>query len=475
MSRELHFEFSNPKPLTFCDKVIGQEFTVSCFEAPFAIAPTKGKHDYKTCGKCKENIKILTKRFTDTFNGKTGKAPFPLCCPSHQKLLKVKGFHRDLFLSVPKITAEKIIFTVQHIENNVNADEWFKSITNYIDWAVDSFGQIPTGCGNPLFLGEYLIYVSDLVSKKDELPEDRKQAILTHIHSIQNPSKQNDTDLKLLIATYEKWFKIFPFELTTYFGNLKDKFEKQLPIFRGKPEINMYSGKALANPHTKESLIEYLISATDKLLSETNALTLYEKGLITDTNKIKLELIINDRRLKLKQGYTSNTPTDESKYRGILKEWFSDEKKFIDELTPLLIKKTDNDFDSTTVQPIANESKTDKIKAALFQYGFYTIPLVKALSVESQTKLIGLIAAKDLPYQIAMFDFLGYLKYLEQEHFDTKDKLYKGLATWLNAEKNVRSIKGNINVLSPKSKEVKAKFTAYLHKETVRKDYQNLK
>jgi hypothetical protein len=88
--------------------------------------------------------------------------------------------------------------------------------------------------------------------------------------------------------------------------------------------------------HTKSSLIEALINLTNNLLTQINGVALYEKGLITDVNKIKLELVINSRKLKLKQGYKNSSPNEEQRYRKILKEWFKDEKIFINEITPLL-------------------------------------------------------------------------------------------------------------------------------------------
>lgn len=121
------------------------------------------------------------------------------------------------------------------------------------------------------------------------------------------------------------------------------------------------------------------------------------------------------------------------------------------------------------------ETKTDKIKAELGKYGFFELPKVKQLSEHSKQSLIELISTNGLPYSIAMFDLLGFLNYIENEHFKTKYKLNKEIAKWFNSDKEGRAVKGNVSTLSDYSKENKSKYTAHTHKETVKIDYQKLK
>jgi len=138
-----------------------------------------------------------------------------------------------------------------------------------------------------------------------------------------------------LIATYNKWLNIFPFEIS-FFANLKPHFEMQIPILKGKMEVNKYTGLASAKMHTKRSLIDVLLNHTNSLITQINTATLHKKGLLTEPQKIKLELILNERDMKIKKGYVNNSKSEEERYRKILKEWFSDEKRFIDEVAPFL-------------------------------------------------------------------------------------------------------------------------------------------
>lgn len=325
------------KPVDFCGKPVLWELNLSgAFELPFQIESTEGEHDFNKCKGCKENLNELIKRLKGKFEGSENKQGFPFCCSYHSNLVKVKEFDRALFVNVPEMVAKKVIYTNQHIINNHNSENWYKKITDYIEFTVESFGQMPKGCGEPLYLSDYLFYITDLLKEYKGIPPDKKNRIFDYINLYQTPSKNTKTDLNILLSIYQKWLKEFPFDLNSYFGNLKQHFEKQLPIFSGKPEVNIYSGMSKVRIHTKSSLFEALINLTDNLLTQINGVTLYEKGLITDANKIKLELVISSRKLKLKQGYKSSSSNREQQYRKILKEWFNDEKKFLDEITPLL-------------------------------------------------------------------------------------------------------------------------------------------
>lgn len=125
--------------------------------------------------------------------------------------------------------------------------------------------------------------------------------------------------------------------------------------------------------------------------------------------------------------------------------------------------------------PQQNETKTDKLKAELGKYGFFELPKVKQLSEPNKQSLVELISTNGLPYSIAMFEYLGFLKHIENEHFKTKYKLNREVANWFNSDKDGRAVKGNISSLSDYSTENKSKYTAHTHKETVKADYQKLK
>ena len=169
--------------------------------------------------------------------------------------------------------------------------------------------------------------------------------------------------------------------------------------------------------------------------------------------------------MKLKQGYVNSSKDEEQRYRKILKEWFADEKKFIDEVTPIV----------KTLPPHPIKTKADILREQLSQYGFFELEKVRTLSEQSKVSIIEKIAESGLPYAIAMFDYLNFISYLEKKHFEQKYKLNREVSKWFNSDKEGRAVKGNISSLLNNTTENKKRYTAYKHKENVIKDYEQLK
>lgn len=456
-------------PIDFCGKTWGWmlETEQGFLAEPKETKPTTGKHDFNTCEGCQNNRKTLVNNLSAKFTGthKKDAKPFPFCCPWHENLIKVKEFNRASFVSAPEMVADKIIYTNCQIINNHENENYYKDITDYIDYTVESFGQMPNSCGEPLYLSDYFCYVIDLLTRNTEISKERKNRILEFLKAYQNPpTKNKNTDLNILLGTYQKWLKIFPFDIS-FFSTLKPHFEKQLPILKGKPETNKYTGLTKAKMHTKGSLIDVLLNLTNNLITQINTTTLFEKGLLTEPKKIKMELILNERKIKLKQGYLNNSQNEDKQYRKILKEWFADEKRFIDEFTPLV--------QELPPQPL--KTKADLLNEYLREYSFFELEKVKVLSERSQNTLIEKISENGLPYAIAMFDYLDFLDHLKNKYFKTNTKLHKEISNWLHGDEEGRAVKGNINVLNEKSNENRARYTAHSHKENVKRDYESLK
>ena len=355
INRHTTFFVKDLKPIEFCGKPVMWQMDINgAFEKPFETQPAEGEHDFNTCEGCQKTLKELIKRLTEKFEGnhKDGAKPFPFCCTHHSELTKLKEFNRADFISVPEMVARKIIYTNSHIKNNHQSENYYKDITDYIEYTVESFGQMP-GNAEPLYLSDYFFYITDLLERNTEVEKGRKNRLLEFLKAYRTPTETPKTDFNILLGTYQKWFKVFPFEIS-FFANLKPHFEKQLPILNGKPETNKYTGIVKAKMHTKGSLIDVLLNLTNNLLTQINTTTLYEKGLLTEPQKIKLELVLNERKMKLKQGYVNSSKNEEQRYRKILKEWFADEKRFIDEVTPIV--------KALPPQPISvNESRTKKV------------------------------------------------------------------------------------------------------------------
>lgn len=370
IKRHTTFYVSKIKPLNFCGKEIGHMVEGSSFEPPFEIEPTEGEHDFNKCDNCKKNLNELKERLTIKFNGNgTNKKAFPFCCTGHSNLENIKEFNRAYFVNVPEMVAKKFIYTNQHITNNHSSENWYKKITDYIYCVVESFGEMPTGCGESLYLSDYFYHITYMLKKNKDVPTDKKNRILEYINSYFLPNKKPETDFHILLNTHEKWLKEFPFELKNYFGNLKQHFEKHLPLLNGNIEVNIYSGLAKAKLHTESSLIEALINLTKELLNKINVRELVEQGIISDLNKHRFELESESLRIDTDK-ITKDFSKGELQYIKALKKWLQLHKEYFKEITPLLkalppqpienngnVLAITNNFDSIKIIDVYNHFK----------------------------------------------------------------------------------------------------------------------
>ena len=118
-------------------------------------------------------------------------------------------------------------------------------------------------------------------------------------------------------------------------------------------------------------------------------------------------------------------------------------------------------------------STLQKLRSDLNARDFYKLKLVKELSDPAKEKLIWFINNNELPYQVAMFDFLGFIDFYEKEYGYSRVVIYRKIAEILTV--SPRMVKGNYLVLQDFSKEDRKRYTSYKYREQVIKDYQMLK
>lgn len=331
--------------INFCDNKI-YKISGGVYEIPNDVKRIEGEfHKVLNCENCIQTHSALLKGFTEKFNGNDKSAPFPLCCSYHAELLKIKEFNRDDFKDVPRITADKIIYTYSFILNKIKSENWTKHISDYLEWVVDSFGDMPKDCGEPLFLSSYLKQLKQLVINSTKISQTKKGKILEIIGFHQSTQSDIRDDLKELINAYNSWYKSFPFELKSYFKDVKDIFSNQFEIIFGEQSQNLYSGEVKTSLRTKDNLFKVLISVTECLLNEFNGVNLLEKGLVSDAEMQNLELIKQKRKQKLKDGYNVRIVDAEQRYKKMINIWLDDEIEFFKNITPIINKQNDNKAD----------------------------------------------------------------------------------------------------------------------------------
>jgi len=120
----------------------------------------------------------------------------------------------------------------------------------------------------------------------------------------------------------------------------------------------------------------------------------------------------------------------------------------------------------------------EKLKQALLENGFFNLPKVIELNEQSKGELVKLICVNDVPYKIAMFDFLSFIDYFLTEYAATRTEMYKKFAEIFcagNRPVSERTIQGNINDLSKNSANRDPRYTASIHREEVKNHYETLK
>jgi hypothetical protein len=456
-----HIKASEVIEYSVCGNILLWGFKGSVYRLPYEIKPTKGKHDFNTCEDCKGNLKRMINNYGIKFNGKGKKKPFPYCCEQHIKLTDEKLFNRNDFVNVPKISAYKYIYTYQHIINNIDNENWYTLISDYIDYAVDSFGEFPTGCGESLYISEYLQEVKRVL--EGIIPQDRKEKLLVFLNKYIEPNTNTELDLKIIFETYEKWVNLFPFQLNYYFTHLEDKLKNTIPLFSAKSTKNLYSGKEILSFHTKETLIEFLKELTNIILSELSGKELYTNGVIGDLDKHKLDLLLERRNQKTLIGYKLNNKTDEALFRQMITQWLDDETEFFLGLTQV--------FNNNPIT--AKDTLLKEFKERIDKYGFSELPKVKALA--QPILLYELIIKQNLPFKVALLDYVGFIKHMQTNYYQTKYKLYPVLAYILNSSKGGDGVKGQLASLTKNQPVNNGRYNAYKYKETAIIEYQKLK
>lgn len=103
-------------------------------------------------------------------------------------------------------------------------------------------------------------------------------------------------------------------------------------------------------------------------------------------------------------------------------------------------------------------------------FGFLELKNIKALPNTQRSLFITHFTAMGVPYIAAMLDFLGYPRHLKNAHNMNSEAIFKHISEALNGA-SIRTIKGNLNILKPESKEDPIRYTSQQHIEEVKEDY----
>lgn len=117
-------------------------------------------------------------------------------------------------------------------------------------------------------------------------------------------------------------------------------------------------------------------------------------------------------------------------------------------------------------------AKIERLNIELSKYGCWELEMTKELSDEQKEKFLTLLVINDLPYQIAMLEFIGFIGAFQRNYCKTKGESFDKLSSILN--KSSRTIGGNIRSFNPHSND-RDKYSAYQHIDDVTRDFNSLK
>ncbi|HVI47997.1 MAG TPA: hypothetical protein VM802_24225 [Chitinophaga sp.] len=263
---------------------------------------------------------------------------FPHCCKSHKTLVDADWFTLEKLKRLP----EKILETARQTENliasKLDESDWYDHITEWIEYSIESFGQLPKGFGSPIALNVYLSHIEHILNcSYEKIYQPKIDKILAFINSYESHDGAADqVDIIELIGKYNKWLEIFPWQIS-YLTHLKAHFENQIPILSGEKKYNRYSGISKIRVITEERLVTFLMESTQHILKEVNAKALATQGNLSDPEKKCFE-IINARRDHELMQLGENINDERKKLYKLFKQWFSGELRYLKEITPILEK-----------------------------------------------------------------------------------------------------------------------------------------
>lgn len=286
---------------------------------------------------------------------------FPDCCDFHRAMAKnplvnIANYKTEEFT---RSILTRLSYTEHHIKENIEQPNWYKVITDYIEYIFESFGS-------PSF-GDH-IYRFSLVSmievRQDEIGLYKTQKLVDYINGLYDrppgvPAAE-EIDLNELYHIYQKWLSIFPFTVQP-FDKLKDRFTNIFPVISEEPIYNIYTESFKFRVTTKSQLIKWLIEKTKEILKSADSTKLVQEGLISNRKKHHVDLV-NEKQKARQNALLNEFSKDEKLYIKTIKKWLSHEIDYFKEITPFFANQpmynTSTRFnDKAEKQPMSKESE----------------------------------------------------------------------------------------------------------------------
>lgn len=293
---------------------------------PESTIPTIGEHDYTKCKGCQNS----RQQIIESLNEKMKK--FPFCCKTYKKLLTLIEFNKNDYFGADVMCADKTIFCYQHILNNQDKTDWKDEIENYLEYTINSFGSFPEGYGAPLFIGEFLDYLAQLVKGNSDIKPEVQSFVDSYIADLKKPVKFSvKNPISLLLSKYDAWLKSFPFDFPE-FQEAKNYFEQRSPIMVMESSYNPYTKLTKAHLIEEKDLVDYLLDCTKTLIRKIDLRSLERNPILLQYQKLIVDKTYQIENEELFESYSN----EELRYISLIKKWLKIQQNYIEQTKSVL-------------------------------------------------------------------------------------------------------------------------------------------
>lgn len=303
---------------------------------PYNVEPLDGYIEPK-------NFPLCCKRHESIYNYSIEYyEKFPFCCEKHSKFLNDFNLKKNQFENIKIDIVRRLSYTEDFIERKINEDNWFEEIVHWLEYIMYSFGNPEVG------LSLFNTNLDIFIRKSDKIPESKRVLLIKHIEDLYKDEEEDKyTDFNILIDTYKRWLKLFPFELSV-FSKLKEHFNKTLPFVKEKPDYNPYTGLTKFKVVNQKELINNLIGLTNNILSQVDTTILTKQDNSNLINGHSLE-ITNKLHKTKQETLLKQFSKEENKYLRTIKKWLENEKEYFKDITIILNQKSLPEPTKTTI------------------------------------------------------------------------------------------------------------------------------
>lgn len=265
---------------------------------------------------------------------------FPNCCDEHKKLISNSQFDKEKYSFVKDQIYLSVRYFIHTMNENIDKENWFETITKYYDYLNTNFG-IP-GWGSHIFDEAITIYIDWVTYSDYEISDEQKLKLLDYIQ----PSaaeikrrKENNGNIEDLYEIFEAWLNSMPSigEIAT----IKNRISGKLPMgmFISQVENNEFLGIAKMQLKSPNQLLVDLENYSKSLLL---AIESSLKKSFLSNNETIISLI--DEKLRLKQQEIFKKDGNQNPSRELVIEWLNMWIEYFREFSTIKTSNSLNEF-----------------------------------------------------------------------------------------------------------------------------------